>query len=131
MISNDNSLEGLSLDAEGVEFPRAEVRGKLVRINGKTMIEQGVEAGTELVIAKFEKASESKKYPGQTDYFFRGAQDSLIILRGNASVKRQMASISEGELTRIVYEGTYTTPKAPGKVCHGFLIEGALSSKED
>lgn len=130
MITN-NSLEGLSLDAGDVEFPEAEKRGPLVRINGKTMLEQGIEAGTELVIAKFEKAVESEKYAGQVDYFFRGAQDSLIILKGNASVKRQMNNISEGELTRIVYQGTYTSAKAPGKTCHGFLIEGALSAGQE
>ncbi len=129
MTENNNGLEGLSLDAEGVSFPESEKRGPLVRISGKTMTEGGVKAGTELVIAKFEKATESTKYPGQVDYFFRGAQDSLIILKGNASVKRQMSSISPGELTRIVYEGTYTSPKAPGKICHGFLIEGALKAE--
>ena len=129
MTENTNSLAGLSLDAEGVSFPAAEKRGPLVRINGKTMTEQGIKEGTILGVFRFEKTLESEKYPGQIDYAFRGAEDSLVILKGNASVKKQMSEISAGELAQITYRGTYKTAKAPGKVCHAFLIEGALKAE--
>lgn len=126
-----NFLEGLSVEAPDAEFAQAEKRGERVRINGKTMLDKKVAAGTELVRAHYEGIMESTLYPGQIDYSFRGALDSQIILKGNASVKRQMASIQPGELTRIVYTGTYTSAKAPGKVCHAFLIEGALNTDAD
>lgn len=130
MSTNPLSLEGISLETDA-KFPEPEKRGPLVRLNGEAMVENNIEAGTQLAIARFEEAVESKRYPGQIDYSFRGGNDSLIYLRGNASVKRQMAAINPGDLVRITYEGTYTPKSGPGKgtVCHGFKVESALNAE--
>lgn len=133
---NNSALQELSLDAGDVTFPEAEKRGPMLRIKQNKVVQKGapdieLEDGDVICTANFEKTEESKKYPGTYDHFFRGAKDSLFILKGNASVNKQVKLLREGELTRIVYNGTYTSAKAPGKTCHAFIVEGALSGDNE
>lgn len=116
--------------------------GKLLIVRGGNILEKN--SAGEMVksplptgedaalIGTFEGSVANKYDPTKTDRSIRLLDGTLVILNETANIKRGFASVAEGELVRIVYNGKrqMTRGANAGKSVHDFDIQRAINADD-
>ena len=96
-------------------------QGPLVIVSASKLAEEG----TTGVVAEgtFEKSEPNKFNETKNDYFIRGADNTLYIVRGTSGLQEQMNELKglEGAKVRLIYNGKIATKS--GRGFHSFDVQ--------
>lgn len=107
------------------------VRGsKLITINNGEKSEAELTSGTVLT-GVFGGSTPNKFNPERSDYNLRAADGTLIILSETASLRSQLAKVSQGELVQITYNGKRAITRKNGAKAemHDFAVARAVDAE--
>lgn len=104
---------------------------KLITIEGENRTEAALSAGT-TIEGTFSGSNPNKFYPERVDYSLRGEDGTLFIVSETASLSKQMAKVSVGELVQIVYNGKRSITRKNGAKAemHDFQVLRAVEAAE-
>lgn len=116
--------------------------GKLLIVRGGNVLQKNAAGEMEpsplaqgednALIGTYEGSTPNKFDDTKADQSIRTADGTLVIFNETANIRRGFASVAEGELVRVVYNGKrkMTKGKNAGKEVHDYDVQRAINAEE-
>lgn len=138
MQENSSGITFVSVDAGGEGMANNGITkvvrsGKLITFKaGADKVEEELGEGL-IVEGTFVGSTPNKYNPDKLDYLIRASDSTLFVLNGAATLTRQMAKVTTGELIQVLYNGRKTVKRKAGGSAsmHNFKVLRALNASDE